>query len=236
MTGGDGFLGRNLIRDIEVKHDVEIFKTNRLTPNDILEGYIDDADYIFHFAGEVIPSIPLELMNEGNVGLTSFILNRVKLSKKKKTIIYSSSIHAKSPVNNYGLSKRESELLFEDILSGTNHSSIIYRLPHLFGPYAKPNHNSVITTWVFNAIYGNESIIYDRDLEINYCYSKDIVNQMIEHLEKDDSIGVEYKSPDLIYSVRLGYVFDLISDFSNDVTLLESDFEKKLYSTFQSFK
>jgi len=238
ITGSRGFIGSNLKNFLSNKYN--ILEYNRGDSIKKLEN-LNNIDIIFHLAGEVNPKLNDYQIFEGNVKLTSVLSNNLKKITESKLIIYTSSIHAQYQNNSYGRSKREAEKILENIAFETNHKVIIYRLPHLFGEGCRPNHNSVITTWIYNCIKEKEIIIYDENMKIRYTYIKDLINDFIFDIKKNiDNEFLIYKKPTIMYDTTLGNVAKLICSYKK---ILEqkrnfekfSDFENKLFKTFKYY-
>ena len=77
ITGSDGFLAKNFYFYVKEKNDGKIFLFNKKKSLKILEQYILQSKYIFHFAGENRPKNKNQL-KKNNENLTSFICKFIR--------------------------------------------------------------------------------------------------------------------------------------------------------------
>src|SRR5690625_4477063 len=104
VTGANGFVGKNLIAELNNRGYNEILEFTRESDLDSLEVYTSECDFVFHLAGENRPKDEAEFM-EGNFGLTSQLLELLKKHNNKSPILITSSIQARKD-NPYGKSKK----------------------------------------------------------------------------------------------------------------------------------
>lgn len=239
VTGSGGFIGKNLIVKLACNMDVNILEFKRGNTLAELKELVLKSDFIYHIAGEVRPTSSDEEFQSSNVTLTKEILTILETDKKYTSILYVSSIHAKLLKNEYGKSKRESELLIESYAKKHNVGCSIYRLPHVFGEECKPNYNSVISTWVYNSINNLEINVYDRSIEMHYVYVQDIVEEFLCELKRTNQ-GVVYKEPSKVYETTLGMVIDYIDEFKNNIAnssyvVKNNSFKAKLFITYKDY-
>jgi UDP-2-acetamido-2,6-beta-L-arabino-hexul-4-ose reductase len=242
ITGAKGFLGTVLRKTLLENKDVNILEFVRGDSIELLTEYVNSADFIFHFAGEVRPKSSDLDFYSSNVGLTEILVSLLMKSGKVTPILFTSTIHAINPKNTYGSTKRESEKIVEAYSKKMNSSVFIYRLPHVFGPGCKPNYNSIVSTWIYNSINGLEIKVFDRDIKMQYCYSQDIIDNFISHINTQVAKGCFYLYPLCVYNTSLGAVVDLIHSFQlgdymavSSSSQSESEFSEKMFITYQSY-
>ena len=107
ITGSNGFVGKNLISNLSLNKEIEIYKYDKESTLEELDKYTKDCDFIYHLAGVNRPEKPEEFM-EGNFGFTSTLLDYLKKNNNKCPIMISSSIQAELD-NDYGKSKKAGE-------------------------------------------------------------------------------------------------------------------------------
>lgn len=234
ITGAGGFIGKNLIAALNKQNDVQILTFTRQDDDSVLAKHLAIADYIVHLAGEVRPDSSDAVFHSANVGLTKQILTLLQEKGLKTPVLLVSSIHAKLLKNEYGKTKRAAELLIEDYAKNSSSNSHIVRLPHVFGQGCKPNYNSVITTWICNIINGEEIVIYDREIPMEYVYVQDIVQDFVRLID-GSTADTLYVTPSQSYHTTLGEVADCLQAFQAGNQPASSAFQQKLYATFVSY-
>jgi UDP-2-acetamido-2,6-beta-L-arabino-hexul-4-ose reductase len=240
ITGANGFFGKNLVRKLEKGGDFLIFKYVRSDSLNDLDSYIKNSDFIFHFAGEVKLDSGAKKLKQSNVILTENIIILLNKYNKKTPIVYASSIHAITQTNEYGKTKRQSEVLIEKHCQKQGVKYCIFRLPHVFGEGARPNHNSVISTWIFNSINDLEINIYNRRIKMNYVYIQDLLCDFTRCLDDNINNKESYVVPECVYSTTLGAVFDYIVDFKRNIdnknyAVKDDEFKDKLFTTYLDY-
>tara|TARA_R110000803_G_scaffold97325_5_gene165485 strand:- start:675 stop:1388 length:714 start_codon:yes stop_codon:yes gene_type:complete len=229
ITGANGFVGKNLSLFME-KQGFEVLKITRTTSKNDMDEMALEADYCFHLAGEVRPDAVAEDFLNSNLNFTKELLSA--LSQKPIDIVFTSTVHANNSVNDYGKTKSDAENLIYDYAQLNNVDAHIYRLPHLFGPHCKPNYNSVITTWIYNALNDIELKVFDENYELTYIYVGDVVNTFFKQIKKRETLPLPIN-----YKIRLGelkfLIIKLVSDTHVDIN---STFLKKLFDTVSFYK
>ena len=102
--------------------------------------------------------------------------------KKNIPVIYSSSVQATNS-GIYGETKKlaEDELIK---LQKDNHNNVfIIRLPGIFGKWSKPNYNSVVSTFCFQAANGEKLEVHERAEPLLLAHVDDVVDEFILILE-----------------------------------------------------
>ena len=61
VTGSNGFVGRNLISNLSLNKEVEIYKYDRESTLEELDKYTKDCDFVYHLAGVNRPQIQKNL-------------------------------------------------------------------------------------------------------------------------------------------------------------------------------
>lgn len=238
VTGSKGFIGKNLCNSLKNNENINILEFDRNNTIEELHKLISKCDFIIHLAGEVKPSSSDEEFRKSNVTLTKLILDILEYQNKFVPVLLASSIHAKLLKNEYGKTKRDSEILIEEYSKEKKVNCFIYRLPHVFGEGCKENYNSVVSTWIHNSIKNLEINVFDRNIQMHYVYVQDVVKEFISSL----NINSEqlYFEIEIEYETTLGEVVDFINEFKLNILnknykIENNEFKEKLFKTYQDY-
>lgn len=243
ITGGTGFIGKNLIAKLKENNSFQLLTPGREVSDEELRSQLKRADYIFHLAGVSRPQDPKEFY-EGNSELTEKIVAILREEKLSTPILYTSSIHAVLE-NDFGTSKKRAEDTLLEYQKDTGAKVYIVRLTNTFGRWAKPNAHSVVATFCYNIQRDLEITISDRTKEVALAYIDDVVNAFImllldEKISDDMSLSVEgLYSIKKVYTKTLGEISDLLYSFKQGHLPADSvndEFAEKLFTTYQSYK
>ena len=266
VTGAYGFVGKNLcealknIRDNKdrtrnLKID-QIYEYDINTPEEYLDLYCSNADFVFNLAGVNRPKDEKEFM-EGNFGFASILLNTLKKHNNKCPVMISSSIQAtligRYANSDYGKSKLAGEELVFEYGKETGARVLVYRFPNLFGKWCRPNYNSAVATFCNNIANDLPIQVNDPSVMLELLYIDDLVDEMLDALEGKehhcnfdgvDAVICEngrYCVAPLTHKVTLGEIVELLNQFKNQPSTLvlpeipKGSFAKKLYSTYLSY-
>ena len=239
ITGSEGFLGKNLVLELKNQGYYNLYEFDKNSNLDLLNEYCSKADFVFHLAG-VNRSNKESDYFDGNFDLTKNLLETLNKVNSKASIMLSSSIQAEGTTA-YSLSKKKAEDILKNYGLNNGVKIYIYRYSNIFGKFSRPNYNSVIATFCYNISRGIDIRVDNVDTVIPLIYIDDVVENLLELLEKDSS-NIDYNNVQLpqVYKKRLGDIVELIQGFrdsreSSLVPNLSDDFIKKLYSTYISF-
>lgn len=237
ITGGRGFLGRNLIAHLRELKDFEVTTFVREDSVESLERLLLEADVVFHLAGVNRPRDPAEF-ETGNTGLTEQICHLLRENRRSPKIVFSSSIQTELE-NPYGASKAKAEIALRRFGSETGAIVRIYRLKNLFGKWCRPNYNSVTATFCHNIASELPIAISDLAHEVELSYVDDVVAAFLKEIDKHDG-GREPAVEIPVYRIKLGDLAGRIQafhDMRSTLTLPDfSDwFNRALYATYLSY-
>lgn len=238
ITGASGFVGKNLVSNLSLREDVEVYQYDRESSLDDLKKYVKDCDFVYHLAGVNRPENTEEFM-EGNFGFTSILLDYLVEAGNKCPILISSSIQAELD-NPYGKSKKAGEDLIFKYGKDNGVDVFVYRFPNLFGKWCRPNYNSVIATWCYNVSHNLDIVVNDRSVELNLAYIDDVCKELINCLEHKETREGDFCIVPTTYKRNLGEISDLIKSFKENalgimVPSTGDVFTKKLYATYISY-
>ncbi|MGG1397351.1 NAD-dependent epimerase/dehydratase family protein [Bacillus salipaludis] len=238
VTGSKGFVGKNLLAELNNKGYNDIYEFSKENDRSLLEEYTKDCDFVFHLAGVNRPKDEKEFM-EGNFELTSELLSLLKKSGNKAPVLITSSIQAEKD-NPYGRSKKAGEDLLFSYSNENDVKIYVYRLPNLFGKWSRPNYNTVVATYCHNIARDLDIQINNPDAELTLCYIDDVLTEFLKALEGIPTMQDNYCMVPVTHSIKLGELANVIKGFKESrrnlsIPNTEDTFIKKLYSTYLSF-
>lgn len=239
VTGSKGFVGRNLITQLNNEDYQDIIEFNREDMLSSLESKLENVDFIFHLAGVNRPKDNTEFY-VGNTDLTTQLIELLKAKKMRTPIIYTSSIQAALD-NDYGKSKKMAEDQLFEYAQTQSTPVYIYRLSNLFGKWSRPNYNSVVATFAHNLTHNIPLQINDPDVTLNLNYIDNVIGDFIRtmkngHPTKEGQYCIVPES----YEITVGELAGKLQKFhDNRETLvmpsLKAQFDRDLYGTYLSY-
>lgn len=238
VTGGNGFLGRNLIAQLNNEGFTNVTNYTLDHSATDLEKFAKDCDFVYHLAGVNRPKNDEEFY-EGNTNLTEQLINALERNNKKVPVLITSSIQAELD-NPYGDSKKKGEELVFDYGERNDIDVMVYRLKNLYGKWSKPNYNSVVATFCYNLSREIPIQINNPDVEITLSYVDDVVKEFIRAMKSAPQKNGEYCVVTDEVTLTLGELATKLQQFNeNRQTLvmpsLKSRFDRNLYATYLSY-
>lgn len=244
ITGANGFVGKNLQLHLSERKDVQVRCFTRANTVDELPALLDGADFVFHLAGVNRPQDPAAFV-VGNAGLTQALCTALAqvatTTGRKVPVAFASSIQAAQD-NAYGQSKRAAE----DALFALQHEYgvpvHVFRLPNVFGKWARPNYNSAVATFCHNTARGLPITVNDPAASLTLVYVDDVVQRFIHLLDGADAAldaaGFATVAPQ--YSTTVGALAAQIQAFKESRNNLVTErvgtgLVRALYSTYVSY-
>lgn len=236
VTGSNGFIGKNLVERLK-----NIGLTNIMcydinsTDADLCE-YTARADFVFHLAGINRPKNQDEFY-KGNAELTENIINLLKQSPKKPSLLITSSAQATLD-NDYGKSKKMAEDAVRAYNAESGANCYIYRLPGVFGKWCRPAYNSVVATYCHNVANNLPIEVRDQNYTFPLVYIDDVVDSFVNALNGNMPAG-DCCVP-VTHEISLGRLASLITSFKQTRQTLQTpdmsdSFVNKLYATYLSY-
>jgi UDP-2-acetamido-2,6-beta-L-arabino-hexul-4-ose reductase len=237
VTGARGFIGRNLVQHLSFRKELNIYMLDRSSDETDWKNYIRDTNIVIHLAGVNRTTDPGEF-DQVNLDLTAFILDKLEETGKTYKLLYASSTQA-TLNNDYGNSKKKAEEYLSSHIK--NGEAAIYRLPGVFGKWAKPNYNSVVATFCYNIAHSKEAIIHNKQSSLNLVYIDDVCDQFLKDIDTKIIPGnIEMKVIYPVYKITVGELASIIESFRESrknlfLPEVGDPLTKKLYSTFLSY-
>lgn len=224
ITGEKGFIGIHLMNYFRYILKYEVIALGR----DYLPKLSDlqELDWLIHGAFLHRSSDPNEILEE-NRKLTIATIDGLKNIDKKVNVVFLSSIQEDLETP-YGIAKRESKELFKSYCLEVDSNFVSYKLPNVFGRYAKPYKTSFVATFCYN-LHKNLEVRYNKNLvKLNYI---DNVVAIIGTLEQKEIMSTE---------ISVEEVYFKLVEFRNAVNLnkfpvLNSELELHLFQTYLDY-
>lgn len=244
ITGADGFLGKNLRLHLRERLDVEVRLFTKHDDPSILPALLNDVSVVFHLAGVNRP-IDVEEFDRGNAELTQRLVDVVKSQHRsgneKVKLVFASSTQADLD-NPYGRSKRKAEQSLFNPSFASSLEVFVYRLPNVFGKWARPNYNSVVATFCYNLIRDLPIQINDPLAPLTLVYVDDLMEAFINILDNkiaSPKLG-EYAQITPKYQTTVGSLANQIKTFKNSRSTLVTErvgkgLVRALYATYVSY-
>lgn len=238
ITGQSGFIGSFLKNYIEfIERDLKIVKFDNdfFTNDEKLQGFVRKCDTVVHLAG--MSRGDDKEIYKTNMRLSTKLIRALEVSNVVPQVIFASSTHEKTG-NGFGRAKKESRILFSKWAKQNNAKFVGLIIPHVFGPFGKPFHNSALATFCYQLTSGQKPKILN-DSELKLIYVEKLIKKIITLIKEGRSSSRIDVKPDRRMMVselleKLEY-FKLLYLKDNIIPSLKDDFEVNLFNTFRSY-
>lgn len=236
VTGADGFIGKNFLLHLAEREQTEVVRFTRAHSEEDLPKLLEGVDFVFHLAGVNRPKNPEEF-HIGNSGLSQKLARAMLTTGCRAPIVYTSSIQAELD-NPYGVSKRAAEDALLDLREHGVPVSV-FRLPNVFGKWAKSNYNSAVATFCYNIVNGLPIEINDPSAIINLVYIDDVIEHFLALLDGARK-SVAYETVKPVYRTTVGELAKQLYSFRDSRENLTTEavgtgLIRALYSTYLSY-
>ncbi|RYE95403.1 MAG: SDR family oxidoreductase, partial [Oxalobacteraceae bacterium] len=132
-------------------------------------------------------------------------------------------------------SKRAGEDHLLALTEQTGSPVYVFRLPNIFGKWARPNYNSAVATFCYNIARDMPIRIDDPAAPLSLVYVDDVVQVFLNVLDGKAPAGFVAASP--VYPTTLGAVVDTIRGFRSDrddnlIDQVGTGLTRALYATY----
>ncbi len=240
ITGADGFIGKNLQLHLAERPDVQVLCFTRQQQLADLPTLLQGVDFVFHLAGINRPQDPAEFAS-GNAGLTQALCQALRDAGLPVPVVFASSTQAAQD-NAYGQSKRAAEDALFTLQRQHGVPVHVFRLPNVFGKWARPNYNSAVATFCHNTARGLPITVNDPAAPLTLVYVDDVVACFLDLLDGADAAvdGAGFASVAPQYNTTVGVLAAQIQAFKDSRQSLLTErvgtgLVRALYSTYVSY-
>ncbi len=204
VTGAKGFVGKNVCLELKNRKH-EVFEYDVDSTLEELKEWASKAEYVIHLAGVNRPKDEKEFI-EGNADFSATLCNYLKEANSKAKISMTSSIQA-ALGNAYGNSKIAGENALFNYQKETKNKVYVFRLPNIYGKWARPNYNSMVATFCNNIACGLDITINDANAIVPLLYIDDLVKILIDIANGNEpSILTKEELKDLAPKATMGQI------------------------------
>jgi UDP-2-acetamido-2,6-beta-L-arabino-hexul-4-ose reductase len=195
ILGSEGFIGSNL-RNLFSGCEVFSFSRN-INQIDMADSY----DLVINCIGCNRSERDKDFIRD-NVWVLDDIMIMLK-GKNVGTFINLSTIHVNADTI-YGKTKALAENKCQEIADVLGSEFINLRLPGVFGPGAKPNYNSVVSTWCVQTLNGEKHEVHDEHKQLSLLHIYEVYKIILQLVNGEAAIIEPH-------IVKLGHLSELIS-------------------------
>ena len=239
ITGQNGFIGTHLFNTLGLfpeKFRLIEFKRNYFENKVAMDSFVSQCDVIIHLAALNRHRADSVIYNT-NIRLVSSLVDSLNRTQCTPHIIMSSSSQENND-NLYGKSKKAGRLLLSNWAKKKNTIFTGMIIPNVFGPFGKPNYNSVIATFC-HQLSNKETpkIVVDGNLKL--IYISELVEFIIDSINnKVNKVECKIKYTSVI---KVSEILKLLQKFktlyfdSGEIPILNNVFELNLFNTFRCY-
>lgn len=237
ITGYEGFIGKNLYFHLRYIKDYKLILANRENFEEIIDKYASKIDFVFHLAGENRSNLDQKFI-QNNVLNTKYLTEKLQTKENDCPIVFTSSIQTIED-NIYGATKKEAEKIITNHSQKNNSQVFILKLPNIFGKWAKPQYNSIVSTLICNLINNEKTQIWDGDRNLDLLYIDDVIHLLLGCIGNKRT-EIDIRSDFYTYKTNVNYLYKILQSFHKNrkkicFKLDFNDFQRKLYSTYLSY-
>lgn len=232
VLGSSGFIGKNLLAYLQYLSDVTVLEHHYQEREESLREKCKQADCVFHLAGISRPN-DISEFESANVTYFASLLRILSEVQNPCPVMLASSIQAAMEppygMTEYGRTKKEAEDLLLDYGKRTGARVLIYRLPHLFGPFGCPEYNNVMHTFVHHIANGLPVRIDDPSTKLQLLSVEDFVIEIWCSIS-NPNVGGMCRITSPIYERSLEIIVDALQRIVSGELPIAGSFEEKLLS------
>ena len=238
ITGQAGFVGTHLYNFLKIQENTELipFQDDYFLNEIKLASFVKSCDVIVHLAAMNRHDDP-QVIYDTNIQLVQALINAMKREEVQPHILFSSSTQEDND-NLYGQSKKDGRILFEQWAKKVNAKFTAMVVPNVFGPFGRPNYNSVVATFCHKLTHGETPEIH-LDGSVKLIYVQELANEFFRAICGE----IEEQNYRVPYSkeIKVSEILSLLKKykqtyFENYIfPELNGSFETNLFNTFRSY-
>ena len=235
ITGQPGFVGSHLYNLLGTEPDIQRIpcRDEFFSDEKALRNFVKQCDVIVHLAAMNRHPDP-QVIYDTNIRLVKQLIAAMEAEQAAPHVLFSSSTQEERD-NLYGASKREGRQLLADWAERNGGKFTGCVIPNVFGPFGKPNYNSVVATFCHKLTHGEEPEI-QVDGSIRLIYVGDLCREFIKIMRTAETAvlrpipyGAERKVSELLATFRR---FKELYFEQGILPELRDRFEVQLFNTF----
>lgn len=248
ITGQAGFMGTHLYNYLNLKDDISLipFEDNYFENSKKLCEFVSNCDTIVHLAAMNRHDDP-QVIYDTNINLVKDLLAACESTNSTPNIIMSSSTQEDRD-NLYGKSKKDGRTLIGTWAEKYKTGFTGMIIPNVFGPFGKPNYNSVIATFCHKMTHGEKPEIH-VDGELKLIYINELVDEFYKKIQQinhqsqithNQSTVERYEVPHTSVN-KVSEILVILERFKDQyfdkgiIPKLNNDFELALFNTFRCY-
>jgi UDP-2-acetamido-2,6-beta-L-arabino-hexul-4-ose reductase len=239
ITGQNGFVGYYLYQRIRLLNEefrlIE-FQRDFFDDKEKLHSFVMQCDVVVHLAA-INRHPDAGFIYETNRALAAKLGEALRAVGKPTHVIFTSSSQ-EALDNLYGKSKKESRLMLADWSGQSGGVFTGMVVPNVFGPFGKPNYNSVVATFCHRLTH-DEIPVIDVDRELSLIYVGELVDEIIRIIRTATNDSEHEVEPTA--QVRVSEILKLLSGYKQiymdkgEFPALNTRFEHQLFNTFRCY-
>lgn len=240
ITGQEGFVGKYLYNTLGLYPDTFErihFDKSFFQSDNSLDIFVSKCDVIVHLAA-MNRHTDAQVIYDTNIDLVKNLVSSLSRTKSTVHVLMSSSTQEEQD-NLYGKSKKDGRILFENWANNSNGRFTGLIIPNVFGPFGRPNYNSVVATFCHKLTL-NETPIINVDSEMKLIYVGELVEEIIKSINNASTLTTTFTIPHTT-ECTVSNLLHLLQNYKEEyqdkgiIPLLNNSFEVNLFNTFRCY-
>jgi UDP-2-acetamido-2,6-beta-L-arabino-hexul-4-ose reductase len=232
VTGAAGFIGRNLVVRLQERGH-EVRRITRASPPKDTEAALAAADVVFHLASAIRPSDRGEFVR--TAAFAKAVAEQIARGGRRPLVVLSSSRKADEDTD-FGRCTQACEDAILGLGARGEATAAVYRLPNVFGKWARPDYNSFVATACHNLARGLPIRIDDPAAPLSLLYVDDLIEQWSALMDGAPPAS-GYLEAGAVYPTTVGEVAATLAAFAQGrragrIENVASGLGRALYATF----